>query len=98
MKKQRNNHARTKRKIAQKLLNAYKRMKRNRADKFAKLNRVRIPPIVGDAHEHARRIEPRYLFNLYYFPTTLRRTGDNQRQARKVWRQCPQARPKRNRK
>jgi hypothetical protein len=84
--KQKNNHARAKRRIKLlKLKNFCKRVIENRAAKIAKLKKPKGKTLVGEAAKqipHVTRMQRSF----------YRRGTMNQRQKRKLWRQAPHMR------
>jgi hypothetical protein len=86
--KQKNNHARAKRRIKLlKLKNFCKRVIESRERKIAKLNKPKGKTITGSARESAYRGTVSYSIFLANKGRRL-----NQRQKRKLWRQAPHMR------
>jgi hypothetical protein len=84
--KQKNNHARAKRRIKVLLLkNLCKRVMENRAGKIAKLKKLKGVTIVGEAQQQIAEVTQMY--KGFYTKGTL-----NQRQKRKIWRHAPHMR------
>jgi hypothetical protein len=85
--KQKNNHARAKRRIKLlKLKNFCKRVIENRAAKIAKLKKPKGKTLVGEAAKQIPHVT-RMRRSFYQHRGTM-----NQRQKRKLWRQAPHMR------